>query len=154
MRLILRYIFLTWGMWVQQGWAHIRSSLNKLWGILCMNSPKVGSHVKCKAYQRRCLKRSIAFRVGPQCIWQIRFSSINYSCEGPSRSWPWARMIYQFYTLQRLCIFTLKSCYPIAKGLIRPHTPLLRKRGRVPLRGLYKVPLASENPLQFLGSAV
>jgi hypothetical protein len=34
------------------------------------------------------------------------------------------------------------------------HTPLPRKRGRVTLRGLYKVPLASENPLQFLGSAI
>jgi hypothetical protein len=38
-------------------------------------------------------------------------------------------------------------------GLIGPHTPLPRKLGRVPLRGLYKVPLASENPLQFLGSS-
>jgi hypothetical protein len=38
-------------------------------------------------------------------------------------------------------------------GLIGPHTPLPRKRGRVPLRGLYKVPLASENPLQFIGSS-
>jgi hypothetical protein len=26
-------------------------------------------------------------------------------------------------------------------------------RGRVTLRGLYKVPLASENPLQFIGSS-
>jgi hypothetical protein len=33
------------GMWVQQGWAYIRSSLNKLWGIMCMNSPKVRAHV-------------------------------------------------------------------------------------------------------------
>jgi hypothetical protein len=33
----------------------IRSSLNKLWGIMCMNSPKVGAHVKCKVYQRRWL---------------------------------------------------------------------------------------------------
>src|SRR5688572_20020843 len=33
------------------------------------------------------------------------------------------------------------------------HTPLPRRRGRVTLRGLYKVPLASENPLQFLGSS-
>jgi hypothetical protein len=33
------------------------------------------------------------------------------------------------------------------------HTPLPRKRGRVTLRGLYKVPLASENPLQFIGSS-
>jgi hypothetical protein len=37
-------------------------------------------------------------------------------------------------------------------GLYEPHTPLPRKRGRVTLRGLYKVPLASENPLQFIGS--
>jgi hypothetical protein len=36
--------------------------------------------------------------------------------------------------------------------LIRPHTPLRRKQGKVPLRGLYKIPLASENPLHFLGS--
>jgi hypothetical protein len=55
--------------------------------------------------------------------------------------------------LQTLHIFTHKSCYPFATGLIRPHTPLPRKRGRVPLRGLYKVPLASENLLQFLGSS-
>jgi hypothetical protein len=34
------------------------------------------------------------------------------------------------------------------------HTPLPRKRGRVTLRGLYKVPLAFENPLQFLGRAI
>jgi hypothetical protein len=39
-------------------------------------------------------------------------------------------------------------------GLYGPHTPLPRKRGRVTLRGLYKVPLASENPLQFLGRAI
>jgi hypothetical protein len=42
---------------------------------------------------------------------------------------------------------------PICHGVIGPHTPLPRKRGRVPLRGLYKVPLVSENPLQFLGSS-
>jgi hypothetical protein len=34
------------------------------------------------------------------------------------------------------------------------HTPLPRKRGRETLRGLYLVPLASENPLQFLGRAM
>jgi hypothetical protein len=43
--------------------------------------------------------------------------------------------------------------FPFAIGLIGPHTPLPRKRGKVPLRGLYKVPLASENPQQFLGSS-
>jgi hypothetical protein len=42
---------------------------------------------------------------------------------------------------------------PICQGITTFHTPLLRKRGRVTLRGLYKVPLASENPLQFLGSS-
>jgi hypothetical protein len=52
-----------------------------------------------------------------------------------------------------LHIFTHKSCYPFATELIKPHTPLPRKRGRVPLRGLYKVPLASKNPLQFIGSS-
>ena len=57
-----------------------------------------------------------------QCIWQIKFSSINYSCEGLSRSWPWARLIYQFYTLQRLRIFTHKSCYPSAKRRPIPYT--------------------------------
>jgi hypothetical protein len=34
------------------------------------------------------------------------------------------------------------------------HTPLPRRRGRVTLRGRYKVPLASENPLQFIGSSI
>jgi hypothetical protein len=38
--------------------------VNKLWGIMCMDSAKVGAHVKCKAYQRTWLKLSIAFNVG------------------------------------------------------------------------------------------
>jgi hypothetical protein len=42
---------------------------------------------------------------------------------------------------------------PICQGITTSHTPLPRKRGRVTLQGLYKVPLASENPLQFLGSS-
>jgi hypothetical protein len=42
---------------------------------------------------------------------------------------------------------------PICQGIVTSHTPLPRKRGRVTLRGLYKVPLASENRLQFLGSS-
>jgi hypothetical protein len=40
---------------------------------------------------------------------------------------------------------------PICQGITTSHTPLPRRRSRVTLRGLYKVPLASENPLQFLG---
>jgi hypothetical protein len=30
---------------------------------MCMNSPKVGAHVKCKAYQKGWLELSIAFKV-------------------------------------------------------------------------------------------
>jgi hypothetical protein len=45
-------------------------------------------------------------------------------------------------------MFTHKSCYPFAMGLYEPYTPLPRKRGRVALRGLSKVPLVRENPLQ------
>jgi hypothetical protein len=43
---------------------------------------------------------------------------------------------------------------PICQGIVTSHTHLLRRRGRVTLRGLYKVPLALENPLQFLGSSI
>jgi hypothetical protein len=42
---------------------------------------------------------------------------------------------------------------PICQEIATSHTPLPRRRGRVTLRGLYKVPLASENPLQFIGSS-
>jgi hypothetical protein len=44
-----------------------------------------------------------------QYKWQVKFNSINYSCGGPSRSWSWARLIYQFYTLKSLHIFIYKS---------------------------------------------
>jgi hypothetical protein len=42
---------------------------------------------------------------------------------------------------------------PICQGITTSHTPLPRRQDRVILRGLYKVPLALENPLQFLGSS-
>jgi hypothetical protein len=61
MLLILAVLVLHLGVWVQQGWAHIRSSLNKLWGIMCMSSLTVAAHVKCKAYQREELRLSVAF---------------------------------------------------------------------------------------------
>jgi hypothetical protein len=82
--------------------------------------------MKCKAYQRERLKLSIAFKVGQ-----------NFKVA---------------FTLCRGC-----TSLPISHVTHLPrghesHTPLPRKRGRVTLRGLYKVPLASENPLQFLGS--
>jgi hypothetical protein len=35
---------------------------------MCMNSTKVGAHVKCNAYQREWLKLSIAFKVGQNFI--------------------------------------------------------------------------------------
>jgi hypothetical protein len=41
---------------------------------------------------------------------------------------------------------------PICQGIATSHSSLPRRRGRVALRGLYKVPLASKNPLQILGS--
>jgi hypothetical protein len=39
---------------------------------------------------------------------------------------------------------------PMCQGITTSDTPITRRRGRVTLRGLYDVPLASENPLQFL----
>jgi hypothetical protein len=42
---------------------------------------------------------------------------------------------------------------PICQGIATSYTALPRRRGRVTLRGIYKVPLASENLLQFLGSS-
>jgi hypothetical protein len=82
----------------------------------------MGAHVKCNAYQREWLRLSIAFNklvkillavtkykciptqlnkrsqiiINPtmQCKWQIKFNSINYSCEGLSRSWSWPLLIY------------------------------------------------------------
>jgi hypothetical protein len=42
---------------------------------------------------------------------------------------------------------------PICQGIATSHTPLPSRRGRVTLRGLYKVSLASENLLQFIGSS-
>jgi hypothetical protein len=41
----------------------------------------------------------------------------------------------------------------ICQGITTSHRPIPRKRGKVTLRGLYKVPLTSENPLHFLGSS-
>jgi hypothetical protein len=38
---------------------------------------------------------------------------------------------------------------PIYQGIVTSHSCLPRRRGRVPLRGIYKVPLASENLLRF-----
>jgi hypothetical protein len=128
-----------------------------VWGITCMRSLTVGAHVKCNTYQERWLKLSIAFnklvkillaftkyKQVPtwlnnwsqlilnstiQCKWLIKFNSINYSCEGPSRSWPWAQLIYQFYTLQRLLIvFTHKLWYPSATGSRIPYTSIEEAR--------------------------
>jgi hypothetical protein len=35
---------------------------------MCINSTKIGAHVKCKAYQREWLKLRIAFKVGQNFI--------------------------------------------------------------------------------------
>jgi hypothetical protein len=42
---------------------------------------------------------------------------------------------------------------PICQGVMNLIHLYQRKRGRVTLRGLYNVPLALENPLQFIGSS-
>jgi hypothetical protein len=42
----------------------------------------------------------------------------------------------------------------ICHGVVRAPYTSTKERGRVTLRGLYKVPLASENPLQFMGRAL
>jgi hypothetical protein len=41
---------------------------SKVVGIMCMSSLMVGAQVKFKAYQRRWLKLSIAFKVGQSFI--------------------------------------------------------------------------------------
>jgi hypothetical protein len=46
-------------------------------------------------------------------------------------------------------LYTHKSCYPSAKGLRLPYTSSKEARQGT-LRGVYKVPLAFENPLQFM----
>jgi hypothetical protein len=35
--------------------------LNKFWGIMCMSSLTVGTHVKCKAYQQIRVKAEHCF---------------------------------------------------------------------------------------------
>jgi hypothetical protein len=45
----------------KQGWAHVWSSLNKLWGIMYMSTLMVRAHVKCKDYKEEWLRLSIAF---------------------------------------------------------------------------------------------
>jgi hypothetical protein len=40
--------------------------------------------------------------------------SLKFGCDSLSHSWPWARLIYQFYALRRLRIFTHNSCYSSA----------------------------------------
>jgi hypothetical protein len=80
--------------------------------------------------------------------YQLRFRSL-----GGTPNYGPRQLVYQFYTLQRL--------YPVPTNHVThlprdrdSHTPLPRKRDRATLRGLYKVPLASENPLQFMGRAI
>jgi hypothetical protein len=72
------------------------------------------------------------------------------------------QVIYFFYHLSKFFSkFRVCSFYDAneAHQIRKPYIFLVhnfeyyRKRGRVPLRGLYKVPLASETPLQFIGSS-
>ena len=60
---------------------------------------------------------------------------------------------YTSFTLCRGCTSLPTSRVTHLPRGHESHTPLPRKRGSVILRGLYKVPLASENLLQFIGSS-
>jgi hypothetical protein len=56
---------------------------------------------------------------------------------------------YASFTLYRGCTYLPTSCNTHLPRVHESHTPLPRRRGRVPLRDLSKVPLVWENPLRF-----
>jgi hypothetical protein len=60
---------------------------------------------------------------------------------------------YTSFTLCRGCALYPQVVYPMSPGFART-LDTSEVKARDPLRGLYKVPLASENPLQFLGRAM
>jgi hypothetical protein len=61
-------MFLTWGDVSTTRVSSHTFIAQQVVGIIWMNSPNVGVHVKCKAYQRRWLKLSIAFKIGQNFI--------------------------------------------------------------------------------------
>jgi hypothetical protein len=61
---------------------------------------------------------------------------------------------YTSFTLCRCCTLYPQVVLPICQGIATSNSSLPRRRGMVALRGLYKVPLASENPLPFLIRAI
>jgi hypothetical protein len=109
---------------INKWWLRLSIAFNKLVKILLTNT-------KYKCISTQLNKRSqLIINHTMQRKWQIKFNSISYSCEDPSRSWPWARLIYQFYTLQRLNIFTHKTCSLCRLGLIGPlNTNKVSRRG-------------------------
>jgi hypothetical protein len=78
MRLMLRYLFLTCGGCETARVSSHTFIAQQVVGIMCMNSPKVGAHVKCKAYQRGWLELSIAFKVGQNFISSYKSNNITY----------------------------------------------------------------------------
>jgi hypothetical protein len=50
---------------------------------------------------------------------QIEFNSKSYSFEGPSHSWPLARLIYQFHTAEVAHIYP-QAVLPICQGVSNP----------------------------------
>jgi hypothetical protein len=68
MLLILWYLFLTWG---NVGTARVSSHTFVAQQVVGNNVQELtynGAHVKCKVYQKRWLKLSIAFKVGQSFI--------------------------------------------------------------------------------------
>jgi hypothetical protein len=68
MRLILRYLSLTWGDVSTAGVSSHTFITQQVVGNNVHELTYSGAHVKCKAYQMRWLKLSIAFKVGQSFI--------------------------------------------------------------------------------------
>jgi hypothetical protein len=72
-------------MWVQQAWAHMRSSLNKLWGIMCLSSLTVGLmwSVVWPSWPNRLNRPWRLCRPVRQSDWQ----TVSQRLEGLETSW-------------------------------------------------------------------
>jgi len=79
----------------------------------------------CILHRSYCPRGYLSLISLPVCVHVLGVShpqnannSLNQSfqliCEGPGRSWPWARPIYQFYTVQWLYTYITKRDFPQA----------------------------------------
>jgi hypothetical protein len=129
-----------WGTWRMLWWVRERSrpsSHSQLWVVGSLSPYDVIINLFCT--ELLLYSKDVTFVSVPRFIIYVKL--------GPST--PGVYFAPGFWTPK-----TRVWHYPSDTGLYGPHTPLPRKQGRVTLRGLYKVPLTSENLLQFLGSAI